>query len=242
MSGTLQKTEEVSFSGKKVPLKAYVAHPDTPARLPAVIVIQEWWGLNDHIKDVTRRFAAEGYFGIAPDLYSRQGHKVTADPNEAGQLMAALKKEDGIEDLISTIEWLKQNPAVRAERIGTIGFCMGGSYALLLPCKTRDISAAAVFYGEIPDDQTLQNVSCPIFYAYGENDGWIQRKDVERLAAALKKLGKAGEVKTYPGCSHGFFNDSRKDVYSSVETADAWRHVLSLFEQNLKVLGATASD
>ena len=111
---------------------------------------------------------------------------------------------------------------------------MGGSYALLLPCESKEIAAAAPFYGEIPADEKLQNLNCPIFYAYGENDGWIQRADVDRLAAALKKFDKKGEVKIYKGCSHGFFNDTRPDVYRPAEAKDAWERTLKLFAENLK--------
>jgi carboxymethylenebutenolidase len=111
---------------------------------------------------------------------------------------------------------------------------MGGSYAMAMPCVSRDIKAAAPFYGEIPSDEELQRVNCPVFYAYGENDGWIQRKDVDRLAGALKRFNKPGEVKTYAGCSHGFFNDTRADVYSAKDARDAWQRSLNLFEQNLK--------
>jgi carboxymethylenebutenolidase len=226
---------DVTYPGKACTLKAYVAEPSHGGHQhPAVIVVQEWWGLDDHIKDVARRLATEHYFAIAPDLYSRQGSKVTKDPNEAGELMAGLKQSDGIDDLLSTIDWLKAQSGVRGSHIGVIGFCMGGSYAMALPCVNRDIKAAAPFYGEIPADEKLQNLNCPVFYAYGENDGWIQRKDVERLATALRKFNKPGEVKVYSGCSHGFFNDTRADVYSAKDARDAWERSLKLLEQNLK--------
>lgn len=226
--------QDVSFPGEAVEIKAFVAKPASGGPHPAVIVIQEWWGLNGHIKDVARRFAKEGYFAVAPDLYSRQGHKVTADPNVAGQLMGGLKPADGIDDLLSTINWLADEKDVRADRIGVVGFCMGGSYALLLPCTSKEIKAAAPFYGEIPSDEKLRQLACPVFYAYGENDGWITRKDVDRLAADLKKFNKPGEVKIYKGCSHGFFNDTRKDVHRAAEAQDAWQHTLKLFAENLK--------
>jgi carboxymethylenebutenolidase len=224
---------EVSYPGKACTLKAYAA-THTGHEHPAVIVVQEWWGLDEHIKDVTRRLAAEHYYAIAPDLYSRQGHKVAKDPNLAGELMSGLKQSDGLDDLLSTIDWLKAQPGVRASHIGVIGFCMGGSYAMALPCVSSDIKAAAPFYGEIPPDDQLRNLHCPIFYAYGENDGWIQRKDVDRLAGALRKFNQPGEVKVYAGCSHGFFNDTRPDVYSAKDARDAWERTLKLFEQNLK--------
>ena len=227
-------SREVNYPGRACTIKAYVAQPAAEESAPATIVVQEWWGLNEHIRDIARRLAREGYFAIAPDLYSRQGHRVANDPNTAAQLMGGLKKEDGILDLKTTLEWLRAQNETRSSRIGITGFCMGGSYAVLLPCESKEIAAAAPFYGEIPADEKLHQIACPIFYAYGENDGWIQRADVERLAAALKKFGKSGEVKIYKGCSHGFFNDTRPDVYRPEEAKDAWQRTLKLFAANLK--------
>ena len=227
-------TRDASYAGIACTIKAFVAEPAGATTAPAAIVVQEWWGLNEHIRDIARRLAREGYFAIAPDLYSRQGHKVATDPNTAAQLMGGLKKEDGIADLQTTVEWLRAQKETRSTRIGITGFCMGGSYATLLPCESKEIAAAAPFYGEIPPDEKLQHLNCPISYAYGENDGWIQRADVDRLAAALKKFGKNGEVKIYKGCSHGFFNDTRPDVYRADEAKDAWERTLKLFAANLR--------
>jgi len=226
---------EVDFPGKVCTLNAYVAEPrdGTPAP-PAVIVVQEWWGLDEHIRDVARRFAREGYVAVAPDLYSRQGHKVANDPNTAAQLMGGLKQNDGIEDLKTTTTWIRNQKRTQSSRIGIIGFCMGGSYALLLPCESKEISAAAPFYGEIPPDSKIRDLACPVFYAYDANDGWIKRSDVDRLQKALREFGKPGEVKVYPGCSHGFFNDARPDVYNAEAARDAWQQVLKLFGANLK--------
>ena len=226
---------EVRYPGKSCEIKAFSAQPAAGGDpWPAVIVVQEWWGLDDHIKDVARRFAAEGYLAIAPDLYSRQGHKVTKDPDVAAGLMSALNTSDGTDDLLSAIAWLKTQPTADSAHIGVIGFCMGGSYATLLPCVSKDIKAAAAFYGEVPPDDQLENLGCPIFYAYGENDDWIQRADVDRVSAALKKFHKLGEVKVYVGCSHGFFNNTRKGIYSADDAKDAWQRTVELFAANLK--------
>jgi carboxymethylenebutenolidase len=227
-------TREVTYAGPACTLNAFVAEPADAESSPAAIVVQEWWGLNEHIRDVARRLAREGYFAIAPDLYSRQGHKIATEPNMAAQLMGGLKKEDGIADLQTTVQWLRAQAETRSSHIGITGFCMGGSYAMLLPCESKEIAAAAPFYGEIPPDEKLKQLGCPIFYAYGENDGWIQRADVDRLATALKKFDKRGEVKVYTGCSHGFFNDTRADVYRPDEAKDAWEQTLKLFAANLK--------
>ena len=227
-------TREVTYAGPACALKAFVAEPADAESSPAAIVVQEWWGLNEHIREIARRLAREKYFAIAPDLYSRQGHKVATTAEEAARLMGGLSKEDGVADLQSTVQWLRAQEETGSSRIGITGFCMGGSYAMLLPCESKEIAAAAPFYGEIPPDEKLGHLGCPIFYAYGENDGWIQRADVDRLAAALKKLNKKGEVKIYKGCSHGFFNDTRADVYRPDEAKDAWERTLKLFAANLK--------
>lgn len=209
----------------------YLARPAGAGPHPAVIVVQEWWGLNEHIKDVARRFAAEGYVALAPDLYHGQ---VTDDPNVAGKLMSGLSKEDGIKDLLAAVAYLKAQPFVRGDRIGVTGYCMGGSYALLLPCRSKDIRAAAPFYGEVPDEKALANLACPVLYIYGDQDFWITPHDVKRLQDGLKKLNKAGEVKIYEGAPHAFFNDTRKDVYRDKEAKDAWKRTLDLFAKLLK--------
>lgn len=224
----------VQFSGEGVALTAYLAAPVTKEQRPAMIIVQEWWGLNDHIKDIAKRFAGEGYVAIAPDLYSRLGHAVTTDSNEAGDLMNRLSQEDGLKDLRATLLYLKTVPEVDAARIGVTGFCMGGFYALMLPCLTGDIKAAVPFYGQVPNPDTpLQNLGCPVLYIYGEDDGWITKADVQRLATALKKYKKPGEVKTYPGATHAFFNDTRKEVYKPAEAKDAWARTLAFFKEHL---------
>ena len=225
----------VSYPSEGVTIKAFVVGPKPAGRRPAIIIVQEWWGLNDHMKDVARRYAREGYVAIVPDLYSRLGHKVTTDPNEAGKLMQALQQADGLKDLNASVTYLKTVYRVDPGRIGVTGFCMGGSYALMLPCTTRDIKAAAPFYGQVPSpDIPLKNLAAPILYIYGEEDGWITKADVQRLRDALRKYNKQGEVKTYPGAPHAFFNDTRKDVYRPAAAEDAWKRVLAFFRQHLQ--------
>ncbi len=215
-------------------MKAFVAAPQTREKLPAVIVVQEWWGLTDHIKDIARRYAAEGYVAMAPDLYSRLGHALTTDAGEAGKLMNTLKQEDGLADLNATVAYLKSVPEVDATRIGMTGFCMGGSYALMLPCVNSEIKATVPFYGQVPNPDTpLQKLACPVLYVYGEDDGWITKADVQRLAAALKKYNKAGEIKTYPGAPHAFFRDTDPSVFRPDAAKDAWSRTKAFFKQHL---------
>lgn len=226
----------VQYPGDGVTVRAYLVSRQSKAKRPAIIVVQEWWGLNEHIQDIARRYAQEDYIAIVPDLYSRLGNKVVPNnkPDEAGKLMGALKLEDGLKDLQATVAYLRTLPDVDASRIGVTGFCMGGTYALMLPCVSREIKAAVPFYGQVPSpDLPIQNLACPILYIYGEDDGWITKTDVQRLANALKKYNKAGEIKTYPGAPHAFFNDTRKDVYKPAEAKDAWARALAFFRQHL---------
>ena len=224
----------VQYPGEGVTLKAYLATPQGAGSRPSMVVVQEWWGLNDHIKDVTKRFAQEGYVAIAPDLYSRLGHKLTTDSNEAGQLMNSLSQENGLKDLKATLSFLKGRNDVNTNKIGVIGFCMGGGYALMLPCVSSDIKAAVPFYGPVPNPDTpISNLDAPVLYIFGEDDGWITKADVERLRNALKHYQKPGEIKTYPDCPHAFFNDTRPDVYKQAEAQDAWSRTLAFFRKHL---------
>ena len=225
----------VEYSSDSIAIHAYVAAPSTTVKCPALIVVQEWWGLNDHIKDIARRFAAEGYVAVAPDLYSRMGHVQTTDSKEAGKFMSRLKQDEVLSDLSATVTYIQKVPEVDADRVGVTGFCMGGGYALTLPCVNEGVKAAVPFYGPIPNPDTpIQSLGCPILYLYGEDDGWITKADVQRLVGALKKFNKPGEVKTYPGASHAFFNDTRKEVYKPAEAQDAWQRTLAFFKQHLQ--------
>ena len=224
----------VQYQSGKVGMNAFVAAPQTTGKRPAIIIVQEWWGLTDHMKDIARRYAAEGYVAIAPDLYSRLGHALTTDAGEAGNLMNTLKQEDGLADLNATVAYLKSVPEVDATKIGITGFCMGGSYALMLPCINQEIKAAVPFYGQVPNPDTpIQKLACPILYIYGEDDGWITKADVQRLAAALKKYNKPGEIKTYPGAPHAFFRDTDPSVYRPEAAKDAWARTTAFFKQHL---------
>jgi carboxymethylenebutenolidase len=224
----------VQYPSGNVTIKAFVAAPQTKEKRPAVIVIQEWWGLTDHIKGIARRYAAEGYVAVAPDLYSRLGHALTTDAGEAGKLMNTLKQEDGLNDLNATVTYLQSVPEVDGTRIGVTGFCMGGSYALMLPCVNPAIKAAVPFYGQVPNpDAPLQKLSAPVLYFYGEDDGWITKADVQRLAVALKKYNKPGEIKTYSGAPHAFFRDTDPSVYRPEAAKDAWGRTKAFFKQHL---------
>ncbi len=208
----------------------FMANPPQGGPFPGVIVVQEWWGLNDHIKDVTRRLASEGFAAVAPDLYDG---KVTKDPGVAGSMMQSLDQNAALQKLDEAAESLKKNPAVKKGKIGVIGFCMGGTYALLLGTHHPDIGAAVPFYGKVAADDVLQNLKAPVLYVYAGKDQWITKEEVDRLDQFLKKSGKPGEVLRYPNADHAFFNDTRPEVYRAGDAKDAWSRAVRFLKANL---------
>ena len=220
------KGKMVEFRADGRTAQGYLVEPAGPGPHPGLVVVQEWWGLNDHIKDVADRFAAEGYVAFAPDLYEGV---VTTDPTKAGELMQRLDQNKALQTLNGAVEFLKGQEAVNPDRLAVAGFCMGGSFALLLPCHNKSLKAAAPFYGDVPPDDVLKNLSAPILFIGAENDFWITQDKMDRLKEALAKFGKEGEVKVYKGVGHAFFNDTRPDAYDKEAAEDAWRRVLDFF-------------
>lgn len=233
-------TSTVSFPSedKGVTVSAFLAQPsgrlpsgNRPA--PAVVISHEWWGLNDHIKDIAQRFAREGFVALAPDLYARQGSPVTKDAGEAAKLMESLKSQLTLKDLNGAVKWLKQQPFVDAWKIGATGFCMGGTFALMLASHNSDIKASVPFYGQVPPTDNLKYLLCPILFIHGAQDGWITKAEVERLRQGLAQFGRPGEVRSYPDAGHAFFNDTRPEAYRPAEAQDAWRRTLAFLRTHL---------
>jgi carboxymethylenebutenolidase len=232
MSSDRIRDEMVVIRQNGESLDGYLAIPQGEGPFPAVIVIQEWWGLVEHIKDVARRFAAEGYVALAPDLY----HGVqTSEPDEAGKLMMALNMDRASSDLIKAVDYLAALPQTQGRHIGVIGFCMGGGLALTLATDSDKVKATADFYGGVTPDpiDRLQNLQGPVFVAFAEHDGWANAELMKTIEEALTRFGKSFETKIYPGTEHAFFNDSRPEVFNQAAASDAWNRVLSHFGANL---------
>ena len=226
---------EVPASGGTMP--AVFARPAAGSRVPGVLVIQEAFGLNGHIKDVARRIAGEGYAALAPDLYWRGGKGRTVGYDqlpEAIALMQSLKEPDVVADVGSAVAWLEKQPAARADRIGITGFCMGGRVSFLAACELPDkIRASAPFYGGgIPVERT-EKLRCPVLAFFGEKDAFIPLDSVERLKAEAKRHGKQVEVVVYPGADHGFFCNERAS-YQAAAAADSWERLKKFFAAHLK--------
>jgi carboxymethylenebutenolidase len=198
---------------------------------PGVIVIQEWWGLVDHIRDVCDRFANEGYVALAPDLYHGESAK---SPDEAGKLMMALRIDEAEKDLRGAIQYLVNHEATTGTRVGVIGFCMGGALSLYAASKNSQVGACVVFYGIHPNVKPdLANLKAPVLGIYAERDQSVPLKAVRELERQLKELGKSVEIHIYPDTDHAFFNDQRPDVYNPKAAEDAWRRVIQFFAKHL---------
>ena len=235
-SGTMStdlQTEMVQYPSDGFTIAAFLARPQTPQPLPAVIVIQEWWGLNDHIKDIAQRLAREGFVAIAPDLYSRLGHKVTTDAAEAAKLMESLSSQAALRDLNATTKYLKQQPFVDRVRMGVVGFCMGGTFALMMTTHNSDIKAAVPFYGKVPPIETFRYQLCPILYHYGAKDGWVTKQEVDRLEQGLQQYSKPGIVYRYSEAGHAFFNNTRPEAYRVVDAKLAWDRTVQFLRRYL---------
>lgn len=198
---------------------------------PGVVVIQEWWGLVDHIKDVCDRFADEGFVALAPDLYHG---KATKSPDEAGKLMMAMRIDEAEKDLGAAVQYLLTSDSTTSKKIGVVGFCMGGALALYTATKNSNIGASVVFYGGHPKVKPdLPNLHAPVLGLYGEKDGSVTPAVVHDLERQVKDLGKQIEVKIYPGAKHAFFNDTRPEVYDADASADAWQRTIKFFREHL---------
>jgi len=199
-----------------------------------VIVIQEWWGLVPHIKDVADRLAAEGFTVLAPDLYHG---KTTTEPDEAGKLMMAMNIEQAAKDMSGAVDYLLGRDEVEGPKVGVIGFCMGGGLALVLACHRPDaIGATVPFYGLIPWPHAQPDYSrldAPVLGHYAGEDGFFSPDKVDDLQSNLHALGKECDFEVYPGVDHAFFNDTRPEVYDAESAARAWVQTVGFLHSNL---------
>ena len=221
------KTETLEFNTANGETTAYVALPDiASADTKAVILIQEWWGLNDHIKDIAERYADEGFICIAPDLYRG---RVATNPADASQMMNALELEDGLDTIKNAQAAAREKYEI--SHFGITGFCMGGTYALQAVCHLEGFSASAPFYGDVPNEDVLQNLKTPVLFISGTKDQWINTEKVAELERIAQVQNLPIESVTYEA-DHAFFNDTR-EVYDADAAQDAWAKVMSFFDENL---------
>jgi carboxymethylenebutenolidase len=241
------RTEDVRYERAGDRLAACAAWPiATPPPLRGLVLIPDVRGLSDHYRDVARRFAAEGFFTLAVDLYSREGVPDLPDMDAVFRWIRALPDTRVLSDLGAAVGYLARRPEVDGRAIGITGFCLGGQYALMAACAVPGLAACVSWYGMLryaerdaikpasPLDLAPE-LACPYLGLFGEEDALIPLADVDALRAILERDGKRFEIVTYAGAGHAFFNDARPDAYRPAAAADAWPRSVAFLRRELRV-------
>jgi carboxymethylenebutenolidase len=219
----------VSFPSNGSTAEGYLASPVGGGKAPGVIVIQEWWGLNDNIKNIADRLAGEGYLALAPDLYHG---KVVAEPDEAGKLMMSMKMDQAAKDMAGAYDYLKGHDACTG-KVGSVGFCMGGGLSLYIS-TLRPVDACVIYYGVLPGVQPdLSQVKGAVLGHYASHDAFANEETVRALEKQLKGLGKDVEFHIYPDTQHGFFNDTRPEQHAPEASRQTWERTLAFYKKHL---------
>ena len=226
-------SEMVEFSANGKMTTGYLELPSS-GRGPGVVVIQEWWGLAPHIKDVVTRFADEGFVALAPDLYHG---KKTEEPDDADKMMMAMDIDRAAQDMTGAVEYLSSHPAVTSpEKIGAVGFCMGGGLVLWLACLSKKVAAAVPFYGAAPWPEASPNFGDAVaaFQGhYAEHDDWAGPELARQLETQLRGLGLEADFHVYPDTEHAFFNDDRPEAHHPEASLLAWDRTIEFLRNRL---------
>lgn len=209
----------------------YLVKPTGKGPFPAMILVHEWWGLNDQIKGIADRMAADGYVALAVDLYRG---RVATDADQAHMYMAGLSDDQAVGDLQSAFAYLQNQPDVKKDRIGSIGWCMGGGFSLQLALNQPQIAACVMYYGRVVlNPEKLKALKAPVLGIFGEDDQAITPDAVKNFDDLAKTLGKSVQVHEYPGAGHGFFNETGKN-YNPEAAKDAWAKTMAFLQGTLK--------
>jgi carboxymethylenebutenolidase len=209
----------------------WVQVPSTPGKHPALLVIQEWWGMNDWIKDDVGRFASQGYVALAVDLYRGRS---TADAGEAHELMRGLPEDRAMDDMKAGFDWLVARADVDPQRIGVVGWCMGGGYALAFAVAEPRLAAAVVNHGKLVTDPVkIDAIHAALLGNFAGLDRGIDPKDVVAFGDTLKKDHKDVDIKVYDGAKHAFMNPGNQDGYNAAAATDAWARIDAWFSRKL---------
>jgi carboxymethylenebutenolidase len=224
--------QEVSYKSGDETVKGVMYTPAGKGPFPALIVIHEWYGLNDWVKQQASQLSDEGYVTLAVDLYRG---KVAANGDEAHELMRGLPEDRAARDLVAAFNYLASQKNVKANKIGSIGWCMGGGYSLAAALNEPKLAATVINYGRLATDPAaLQKINAPILGLFGGQDRGIPPDSVKAFEEQMKKLGKKVEVHIYPDAGHGFENENNKGGYREADTKDARARTLAFLQQNLK--------
>ena len=225
------KTEMVKFPSGKDTIEGFLAVPEQPGRYPGVIVIHEWWGLNDWVKEQTQKIAEQGYVVLAVDLYRG---KTATDPNEAHELMRGLPQDRAVRDMQAAFDYLSARKDVNG-RIGSVGWCMGGGYSLQLAIHQPRLLACVVNYGALPTDPNdIQQIGAPVLGNFGGQDHGITPADVKAFQKSLTALGRYVDIKIYDDAGHAFENPNNQTGYKPADAADAWARTIAFLKKALR--------
>lgn len=223
--------EMVEFKSNGGTCNGYLATPESGSG-PGVVVLQEWWGLVDHIKDVCDRFAAEGFVALAPDLYHGES---TNSPDDAGKLMMAINIAETEKDMAGAITYLLSLDQTTSSTVGTVGFCMGGQLSLYAACANPTVGACVIYYGIHPEvHPDIPNLKAPVLGFFAEHDPMVTPEAAHGLEQQLKDAGKSADITVYEGADHAFFNDTRDEVYHQAHATDTWNRMLAFYRENVK--------
>jgi len=225
--------ETVTFKSGAETASGFLVTPAGKGPFPAVVVIQEWWGLNDWVKDQARSLTKEGYVALAVDLYRG---KVTAKEEEAHQYMMGLSEDRALSDLKGAVAFLSGRSDVKKDRIGSIGWCLGGKYSLKLAVNEPTLAAAVAYYGAPPTKlEEIEKIKAPVLGTFGAEDKGPSPDQVKAFEAAMKKAGKSVDIKLYEGAGHAFANVNNPwGGYREAAAKDAWARTLAFFAKHLK--------
>jgi carboxymethylenebutenolidase len=225
------KTEDISYYPDKKEIKGFIAYPEKPGKYPALILIHEWWGLNDNIKDTAKKFSRLGYVAMAADLYGVPG---TTDMNKARELAGAVRNntDEALKNLKNGVNFLKARSDVNPDRIASVGWCFGGGWSYQMAKNDLGVKATVMYYGNFNTQDDLKMMKSHIIGHFGEKDTSIKVDDVKQFQATLKTLSGAHEIYIYPNAGHGFANETGAAYVK--EAADiAWERTVEFLKKNL---------
>jgi len=226
------KTEIVHFQNGKETVSGFLASPEKPGRYPGIIVVHDWWGLTDWVKDKTQKLADQGFVALAVDLYDG---KLPANATEASELSHGVPENRAVLDLMAGIVYLTTRNDVEHDRIGAVGWAMGGAYSLRLATLVPRLGACVVNYGVLPTDPNeLQNIGAPVLGNFGADDHGVTPADVQAFEKSMKNLNRRVDLKIYDGAGHSFENPNEKDAYRPDAAEDAWSRTVAFLSKSLK--------
>ncbi len=232
VSALAADSKNVTYKSGDETVNGILYTPQGKGPFPALIVIHEWWGLNDWVKEQASKLSDQGYEALAIDLYRG---KVATTPDEAHQIMRGVPEDRAKRDLHAAFEYLSSQSNVKRDRIGAIGWCMGGGYALDVALQEPTLAADVINYGHLATDpEALKKINAPILGLFGAQDKGITPDDVRKFGETLDKLGKKIDVKIYDDAGHAFENPNNKQGYREADAADAWKRTVAFLNTTLK--------